>query len=602
MKLKPIRSLLAQVSLVAVCLPIAVTSHAVETLGKQTPELQFDAPLLETPQPEKLEIDFDSLLDTTTAYDDQRVTHRLNKLIIQFSYAAGQPTESDNPFIQLVGQTKISDPNIALYQALSNSLKSYQDKPLTFGDIRLIRQDIVTLYRQLGYPLMTVVVPPQEIIDGQLRLQILEFQLGKLDYQWQQEDGSYVAKTDAWTSEQNLNETFAQVKSAPVLSQKQLDQAVNYLKANPFRQVNAVFEKGDQPEQSDIKLLITEKRPWNANISYNNFATKETGTHRYSVGATLGNVPYEDDQLGLLATFGNSAKEFQSFSVRYKVPTRRGHSFLLNTNVTDTYTETNDVVASSSKTTQAIANYEVPYQVGGNPLVSKAVLSFRSFERGSYFVGTKTASAAFDSVEIGIAESYSWQDQFASNKFDANWMVSLKGLNNKNSNSEFQTFHNNTASAEYSFLVLNYARQYALDQFDWHGYDTTTQLSWQIAPSVTAGADNFSIGGSSVLKAYPAGESSGDEGWYVTQTLNYPAWSGGQDSWLKQARFSNYIEAGSAGAKGSKEKSLWDLGMAFNINMSAQGACNVSVAVAGEKTLTTKPGDVKGFVSCSMTF
>lgn len=122
---------------------------------------------------------------------------------------------------------------------------------------------------------------------------------------------------------------------------------------------------------------------------------------------------------------------------------------------------------------------------------------------------------------------------------------------------------------------------------------------------MTAGADNFAIGGASVLKAYFSGEASGDEGWYLTQTLNYPVWSADPKSWygwLKQARFSNFIETGAAWRKGESKTTMTDIGMAFNLSLSAQGSCSVSMAVAGEKTFATKAGAVRGFVSCSMGF
>ena len=77
----------------------------------------------------------------------------------------------------------------------------------------------------------------------------------------------------------------------PILGRASLDAAVQRINRNPYRQARAVFEPGTERRQSVATIQVEEHRPWGLQAGYNNFATKASGTHRFSLGGSVGNVP-----------------------------------------------------------------------------------------------------------------------------------------------------------------------------------------------------------------------------------------------------------------------------------------------------------------------
>lgn len=587
----------------------AVIAQDAQVLGPRSPLETYDAPVAK-PSPVPV-IDFPKLIAEPGDNDAMQIVPSLAGITLDF--VGGKPgTGSIDAFLATSGTSRVPAKKLpALHAALAAVLAKYRDLPLTLGDARFIQQDIAETYAKQGYPLMSVVVPPQEITGGRLRVQINEFALAGYKVQYSDGQGAYSEKAGHWSSDRRLARTLDPLLSEPVLAKASLDEKVKRINANPYRQARVIFEPGKQLGETTALVQIDEKRPWSVQAGYNNHATESAGTDRYSLGGAFGNLPVEDQQISWNATFGNLIEEFQNYSLIYTVPLSWGHKFTANANYSDTASSTIPGINSGSTTLQLSAAYEIPLVARDAFTWDLGFTSFlKKFERESLFGGVVVGSADFDSTQLVIDNRFGWKEATATNQFTFATTLSFEGLAPANTDSDFRNFYNTaTGDATTAHYVVNYARVQQLAPlvgaaFD--GWSAETQLSWQFTRDQLAGSDNFAIGGPQVMRAYQSSEVAGDEGVYAIQFLHLKPLASGSlgvaGKWIQQLSPSLFIEGGQGTFKSGASDSLWDYGVQLAAEAKPGLSVTSSLAVAGRESAQTDRGDVRFYVSAQLRY
>ncbi|MCU0791992.1 MAG: hypothetical protein MUE42_03900 [Opitutaceae bacterium] len=581
-----------------------------QVLGPRSPLETYDAPVAK-PAPAPV-IDFPKLIAEPGASDAVQIAPSLTGLQLEFvgTEAATEVSESD--FVDFIGRSKVPAARIpALHAALADVLAKYRDLPLTLGDARFIQQDITEAYAAQGYPLMSVVVPPQEIVEGRLRVQINEFALAAYRVQYGDGQGGYSETAPRRTRERVVAARLDPLLAEPVLSKASLDREVKRLNAGPYRQARVIFEPGQQLGETVALIQIDEKRPWSVQAGYNNHATKASGTDRYSLAGAMGYLPFDSHQLSWNATVGNRINEFENYSLIYTAPLPWGHTFTANANYSDTASSTIPGIDAGSTTLQLSAAYQIPLLARDAFTWDLGFTSFlKKFERESLFGGVVVGSADFDSVQLVVDNRFGWKEATATNQFTVATTFSFEGVTARNTDADFQNFYNSAAGdATTRHLVLNYARVQQLAPLLGQGLDgwsTETQLSWQLTGDELAGSDNFAIGGPQAMRAYEASEVAGDEGFYAIQFLHFrplgPDALGVAGKWIQQLAPSVFIEGGEGRFRAGGSDSLWDYGV--QLAAAAKPGLNVtaSLAVAGRDGALTERGDVRFYIGTQLRY
>ena len=577
----------------------------VQVIGPQSTVERYDAPVLPTGSAEGL-IDFPSLISAPGADDGIQIMSAFDALTVELLETGDE--RDAGQFVSFVGRSRVQDSERGvLYEAIRESLSVYQGLPLTLGDVRFIQQDITDAYRSSGYPLLSVIVPPQEIVGNSLRVQVNEFRLADVRVSFGRGDGNYSANDPLWNDADKINARFEPVLEERILSQRSLDEVVLQLNRSPFRTARVVFEPGAELGQSIANVQIDEQRPWSMQAGYNNHATESSGTNRYSISGTLGNILGENNQLSLNGTFGDRMEEFSNYSAVLTVPNRWDHTFTFNANFSDTASSTIPGIDSASTSLQLTADYRAPLRSGDSwELVGNMAFSLKQFERASLFGGTEVGGAEYDGAQLNTGLTLNLQREFSSNQITATVLNSLEGLTDLNDTENFRRFYNSVeGNPEYSHVSFSFAHMQQLQIFGerWAGWRSETQLSMQFAGTELAGSDNFALGGPSILRAYQASEGAGDSGWFLNQTLHLPAYNEPMLYGLIQnVQWSTFIETGTAEFENGGSLSLWDAGVSFSLQLRGNTSCSFSVAVAGETTLQTESGDSRLFTSCNLSY
>lgn len=153
------------------------------------------------------------------------------------------------------------------YQAVARrALSPFIGKPLTYALISRARAESARVWREAGYPFMSVTVPPQEVTGGTLTLRIVEFVAGTVTSEDEALLGHIRQQTDA------------------AISASRLSEDLDWLNRNPYREVSAVFAPGDQRGASDIALAVTRQKPFSIYAGWDNTGSEATGRGRWYAG------------------------------------------------------------------------------------------------------------------------------------------------------------------------------------------------------------------------------------------------------------------------------------------------------------------------------
>ena len=547
------------------------------------------------------------MISAPGANDGQQILDSLKAIQLEF-VGSSPELKALNDFVSVNGVSKVEKNREALYSELLEKLAIYKDLPLKLGDIRLLQQDITDAYKANGYPLMSVLVPPQEIVNGKVRIQVNEFKLSAFEVNYFDEAAGYSPNNKHWGSDKRIEKILSPLLDEPVLSQKSLDKRVKQINQNPYRSARVVFEPGSEVGQSQANIQVKEERPWGLNAGYNNHATESSREHRYSIGGTIGNLPFEDHQLSVNAVRGPDMDEFENYSLVYKVPNRFGHTLSFNFNYSDTSSSSvPGLIESASTTKQLTTAYQFPIKKGEKWSWSgNASAIAKQLSRESIFAGIGQGAVEYDAFNFLLSSTFNYKQELASNQFTLTLNHGMSGVGSKNTTDEFRAFYNSTENdPSYLFLVFNYARVQPLSFLGnfWEGWSTETQASSQIAGDQLAGSDQFSVGGANVMRGYQSGEVSGDRGAYITQFLHYPDLQPKRfGEFFKNLKYSAFVEAGNAYLDTGGSDAIWDFGVQLNAQMPKNASCLLSLALSGEKTQRTKKTDFRPFIGCNISY
>lgn len=155
---------------------------------------------------------------------------------------------------------------------LDAALGPFIGAPLSRAAITQLQSTVAAVWRNAGYPFVSVTVPPQEISAGVLSLRVIEFRAGIV--------------TVRGGREPNL-EDDVRVHPGDRIAASALEEDLNWLNRNPFRRVTAQFAPGSADGTSDLTLDVSESKPWLVYSGWSNTGSEATGFGRWSAGGRL---------------------------------------------------------------------------------------------------------------------------------------------------------------------------------------------------------------------------------------------------------------------------------------------------------------------------
>lgn len=237
-----------------------------------------------------------AVLLTSTPARPQTITGPADASRVQERLA--QPTihEAPGDLVQVEGPSIASAPagaekiTLTLANLTLDGMSTYQTsevlpiyannigQKITVADIYQIAADLTRKYRNDGFILTQVVVPPQTIEDGHVRLQVVEGIISNITV-----DGANSAR------ERRLIAAYAnQVKGEP-LNTRKLEQATLLINDLPGISARSIISPSSQPGAADLRVVVTRKA-YDAFVGLDNFGSRYLGPLEAQAGLSLNSV------------------------------------------------------------------------------------------------------------------------------------------------------------------------------------------------------------------------------------------------------------------------------------------------------------------------
>lgn len=183
------------------------------------------------------------------------------------------------------------------------------DTVYSLGEIQQIAADLQERYEVRGHVTTRVVLPPQELTDGTITLQVYEGRVG----------GVTLTGNEHFGAEHNYMVYLPE--QGEIFNKGLLEDSLNVINSHPDKHVNAVLKKGEEPGTTDILVKASDERPWHFRVGLENTGTRETDFLRLKLSAQYDNF-FDRSQTGVIqyVTGPEDFNRIQQFAAAYYIP------------------------------------------------------------------------------------------------------------------------------------------------------------------------------------------------------------------------------------------------------------------------------------------
>lgn len=210
--------------------------------------------------------------------------------------------------IEIIGNTVFST------EELRKLVASYEGQKLSFEQMLEISQIITEYYTSRGYIRSGAFVPPQELVNGIVKVQVIEGKLEEILIQGLKQ----------------TKESYVRARLEPRLTtpiqRKNLESALELLQIDPlFEKVEAELKPGSSPDKSILVVKISEALPGTITLAADNYSSPSVGENQGTAALSYQNL------LGIGDRFKfeyNGGAGLSRYKAGYSIPVNRNDGVL----------------------------------------------------------------------------------------------------------------------------------------------------------------------------------------------------------------------------------------------------------------------------------
>jgi len=373
--------------------------------------------------------------------------------------------------------------------------RNYLKREISLLHVYRFAEAITAKYRNDGYILTKVVVPPQEIAEGVIHLQVIEGYIDQVRF-----------KGEIRGPRKLLGEYRDKLLASRPLRSKDLERYLLLLGDLPGVSVKSVITPSQEtPGASDLTLILENKR-YSANLGMDNRGTKFNGPLQLSGGFTANSLLGAYERIGAQGLIASNPDELQFLNMYYEMP--------LNAEGTKIFMSGS---FSSSSPGATLKEFEVEgdsttlsFQVSHPFLRSRAenlTASLGLTARDSQTDILKTADSEDRLRILELGFNYDYADRFRGvNLFSLTLSQGLDIFNATKTG--FERLTRERGTSDFTKLSGQYLRLQQLAPT----WNLLGAFSWQYAFNDLLASEEFGVGGSQFGRAFDPSEITGDNG------------------------------------------------------------------------------------------
>ena len=402
----------------------------------------------------------------------------------------------------ILNTVKLSGNSVFSEETLRAALGDVTGKTFDLAGLRGLAQRITDVYQAGGYPFARAILPPQDLANGDLRIEVIEGRYGVVQAQG---DDSVLA--------QQATAFLDGLLPGSVIASAPLERAALLLDDLPGIQTSATMRPGTQAGTGDLIVEVARDQRVRGDIGLDNAGSRYTGKNRVRANVDINSPFLLGDQLTVRALL--SEEKLWLGSLGYSLPLGtsglRGNVGYSHTS----YELAKEFASLHANGTAKVASAGLSYPILRSQKANLTLIAtYQSKDLHDNRDSTRTYESK-SSQSMPLALQFDYRDAFDGITYgSASWTpgklkldAGLTAVDDYKSNGRFHKVN------------LDVVRLQSLPA----GFNLMAHLSWQQANKNLDSSEKLSLGGASGVRAYPSGEATGDEGGLAQLELRYDA-------------------------------------------------------------------------------
>jgi len=200
-------------------------------------------------------------------------------------------------------------------------LAPFIGKSKDFGDVQKALEALEKAYTSKGYSAVQVILPEQQIDDGEVEFDVVEAKIGKI-----------VVEGNKYFDEQNIRASLPNVQQGQPPNIFHIADNLRLANENSAKQTTVLLRSGAEEGQVDAVVRVADERPNKISLTLDNTGTQQTGIFRLGFGYQHANMwgrdhvlnaqyvtaPNDDGKADRLSLYPN--KNVLIVGAQYRIP------------------------------------------------------------------------------------------------------------------------------------------------------------------------------------------------------------------------------------------------------------------------------------------
>jgi hemolysin activation/secretion protein len=193
---------------------------------------------------------------------------------------------------------------------LESILSPFTGRGRDFGAVQEALDALEKAYRDLGFSMVMVTLPEQELESGIVRVKVNENRLGTINIEG-----------NRYFDQANIRRSLPALNRGETPNLHAVSRSLKLANENPAKKISVQLLSSDRENEIDANITVKDEAPWKIGISADNTGDKQTGTARLGVLLQHANVFNRDQLLTLqYITSPEKADRVSIYSFGYRVP------------------------------------------------------------------------------------------------------------------------------------------------------------------------------------------------------------------------------------------------------------------------------------------
>jgi hemolysin activation/secretion protein len=389
-------------------------------------------------------------------------------------------------------------------------LEPYQGKHSGLEGLQAASDALQSELGTRGYSFHRVVLPPQTLQIGVVRLQVIEFSLGEIK-----------VENNRYFDEGNVLAALPGLKQGQAPNVKKLSRQLRIANTHPAKKHRLAFNESDRPGVIDATVQVEDRPPGSFFTVLQNTGTEETGDWRLSLGYQYSNLFNRDHSVSLVYTTSpEDTGAVRQVGVSYVIPLYRvagSLSFLYSdSNVESGVVQ--DIFQINGAGKVAGVRYQHSFLDWGAYQHEAAIGYEDKLFENDLIVNGQDAGSVADVRTNPVSLTYRGRII----KVQSILGFELTGVVNQpgGSNSDAATYDLARPGADPEWSAIRYALEYSY-RFagDW---SVSLRHKGQRSGEPLVAGEQFGLGGAQSIRGFEERELLGDNGWHTNLEIIAP--------------------------------------------------------------------------------